>query len=158
MAGCLSAGTGPDIPFPVNVWLGPDIHRDQTGGTEMMKPAFALCYAALASLPFMMHIALAAGAPFGRFTVGGRFSGRLPPLWRGLAVIQAAILAGMAIVVLDRGGVLSVALPSVLFWPVEGITLLTFLANAASPSQPERRLWTPVTLGMLLSATGLIIL
>lgn len=122
-----------------------------------MQSILAICYAALASLPIMMHIALSAGAPLGRFTVGGRFPGPLPPLWRVLALVQAAILAGMAIVVLDRGAVLSVALPAVLFWLVLGITGLTFLANAASPSRAERRLWTPVILGMLLCIIGLLI-
>ncbi len=123
-----------------------------------MKLILAIGYAAFASLPIMMHIALLAGAPFGRFTVGGRFPGQLPPLWRVLALGQATILIGMAIVVLDRGEVFSVALPPVLFWPVLGITVLTFLANAISPSRAERRLWTPVILGMLVCAVGLIFL
>ncbi|MGI1663577.1 hypothetical protein ACRDNQ_15160 [Palleronia sp. KMU-117] len=120
----------------------------------MTTQALAILYAALAALPAAMHIALAAGAPLGRFTVGGRFPGRLPPLWRGLALVQAGLLAGMALVVLDRGGALSSGLPAGLFWPVVGLTLLTFLANAASPSRPERRVWTPVTLGMVASALG----
>jgi hypothetical protein len=117
----------------------------------------SVCYALLASLPFMMHLAVLAGAPLGRFTVGGRFSGKLPPLWRVLAVVQASLLAGMAIVVLDRGGVLSLDLPPVWFWFVLGLTGLTFVANAASPSRAERMLWTPVILGMLLCVCGLLI-
>ncbi len=118
----------------------------------------AIFYAALAAIPAAMHIALAAGAPLGRFTVGGRFPGRLPPIWRGLALVQAGLLVGMALVVLDRGGVCSTGLPSALFWPVTGLTVLTFLANAASPSRPERRLWTPITLGMVASALGTVFL
>ncbi len=120
----------------------------------MTAELLAWVYAGLTLFPAMMQIGLAAGAPWGRFTVGGRFPGRLPPLWRGLALFQALLLAGMAIVVLDRGGVLVTGLPAALFWPVLGLTALTFLANAASPSRPERRLWAPVTLGMLLSALG----
>jgi len=120
----------------------------------MTSQAVALLYATLAGLPAAMHIALAAGAPLGRFTVGGRFPGRLPQLWRGLALVQAGLLAGMAFVVLDRGGVLSAGLPPGLFWPVVGLTALTLLANAASPSRPERLLWTPILLGMFVSALG----
>jgi hypothetical protein len=78
----------------------------------------------------------------------------LPPLWRGLAIVQAGLLAGMAHVVLDRGGVLSSDLPQGLFWVVMSLTLLTFLANAASPSRPERLLWTPVILGMVVTVLG----
>lgn len=118
-----------------------------------MTPAvFAAAYAGFAALPAVMHIALAAGAPLGRFTVGGRFKGKLPPLWRWLALVQAGLLAVMALVVLQHGGVLNTALPRILFWPVAGLTLLTFFANAASPSAPERRLWTPVTLAMVIAA------
>lgn len=120
----------------------------------MTSQTFALLYATLATLPAAMHIALAAGAPLGRFTVGGRFPGRLPVLWRGLALVQAGLLAGMALVVLDRGGALSTVLPSGLFGPVVGLTVLTLLANAASPSRPERMLWTPILLGMAASALG----
>ncbi|NKX44456.1 hypothetical protein [Roseicyclus persicicus] len=120
----------------------------------MTSQTFALFYALLAALPAAMHVAVAAGAPLGRFTVGGRFPGRLPPLWRGLALVQAGLLAGMALVVLGRGGALSTGLPPGLFWPVLGLTLLSLLANAASPSRPERLLWTPVLLGMAASALG----
>ncbi len=39
----------------------------------MTAQTLAIAYAALALLPGVMHIALAAGAPLGRFTVGGQF-------------------------------------------------------------------------------------
>jgi hypothetical protein len=120
----------------------------------MTSQAFALLFATLAALPAAMHIALAAGAPLGRFTVGGRFPGRLPPLWRGLAVVQAGLLVGMALVVLECSGVLSTGLAPGLFWPVVGLTLVTFLVNSVSPSRPERLLWTPIILGMVVSALG----
>lgn len=124
----------------------------------MTPHAAALLYAALTLLPAVMQIALTAGAPLGRFTVGGRFPGRLPPLWRGLALVQAGLLIGMALVVLDRGGVLPLSLPAWLFWVVLALSLTTFLANAASPSRPERLLWGPVTFAMVVSALGVAFL
>lgn len=124
----------------------------------MTPGTFALIYAALAALPAAMHVALACGAPLGRFTVGGRFPGRLPPLWRALAVVQAVLLAGMALTVLERGGAFASGMPQALFWPVVGLTMLTFMANAVSPSRPERRLWAPVTLGMVASALAVAFL
>lgn len=114
----------------------------------MTAETAAVLYASLAALPFVMHVALAAGAPLGRFTVGGRFPGRLPPLWRGLALVQAGLLLGMALVVLERGLGIDLSLPDLLFWPVLGLTVLTCIANAISPSRPERLLWTPVTVSM----------
>lgn len=106
----------------------------------------AIAYAALACLPIAMHIAIAFGAPLGRFTVGGRFEGRLPPLWRGLAVVQACILGAMAWVILNEGS------PASWLTVVTVITALSLIANTASPSKPERLLWTPVLFLMTVAA------
>jgi len=122
-----------------------------------MTGALAIGYAGLAALPLAMHLALAAGAPWGRFTLGGRFSGRLPPVWRALAIVQGALLAAMAGAVLARAGIGVPAL-AVLFWPAVAVTVLSLLANAASPSRPERRLWTPVLTLMAFAAFGVAFL
>lgn len=124
-----------------------------------MQPAvFAIAYAALAALPVAMQLGLAAGAPWGRFTVGGRFPGRLPPLWRVLALVQAALLLGMAAAMLDRAGAMDLGLPSSVFRLAVGLTVATLVANAASPSRPERLLWTPVTAAMAAAALAIAIL
>ena len=112
----------------------------------------ATLYAVLALLPITLQIALMLGAPLGRFSVGGRFPHRLPPLWRVLAGVQALVLASMAAAVLDRGGVIALGWPPVAFWLAVAATILSGLANAASPSRPERLLWTPVTALMALAA------
>lgn len=124
----------------------------------MSDTVFALAYAGLAALPTMMQLALVAGAPFGRFTLGGRFPGRLPGPWRGLALVQAGLLVGMARVVLDYAGVIGNALPGWSIWPVLGLTLLTTLANLATPSRPERLLWGPVTVLMSLCLVAVLAL
>lgn len=117
-------------------------------------PAYA--YTALISLPFAMQIAVSLGAPLGKFTVGGRFEGRLPPLWRGLALVQAALLAGMALGIWGGAGVLPWAAWA--FWPALALTCLTLVANAASRSKPERQLWTPIIGGMTLCALAVALL
>ena len=121
----------------------------------MPSTILAIAYAALATLPMMMHIALAAGAPLGRFTAGGRFPCRLPGPWRMLALVQASLLLAMACVVLDRGGALRIGLPDIAFWIVLALTLLTTMANLATPSRPERLLWGPVTIAMSVAAIGI---
>ncbi|WP_425049501.1 hypothetical protein [Psychromarinibacter sp. S121] len=118
-----------------------------------MIQTFAFAYAGLAALPVLMHLAVAAGAPLGRLTVGGRFPGRLPPAWRALALIQAALLGLMAAAVLARAGIAPAPLAP-LFWPALALTLLSLAANAASPSRPERLLWTPVLALMAAAALG----
>jgi hypothetical protein len=122
-----------------------------------MTGALAIAYAGLAGLPMLMHLGVAAGAPLGRFTVGGRFPGRLPPAWRALALVQAALLATMAGAVLARAG-LGASPLAPLFWPAVALTVLSLVANAASPSRPERLLWTPVIALMAAAALGVGIL
>ncbi|MCB1348731.1 MAG: hypothetical protein KDK11_08865, partial [Maritimibacter sp.] len=100
----------------------------------MIDQTFAYAYTGLAALPVAMQLALAAGAPLGRYTVGGRYPGRLPPAWRALALVQAALLAAMALTVLDRAGLLGLGLPGWAVWPVLALTLLTTLANLVTPS------------------------
>ncbi|EAQ04136.1 hypothetical protein OB2597_08339 [Pseudooceanicola batsensis HTCC2597] len=118
-----------------------------------MTQTLAFAYAGLAALPVLMHLANAAGAPLGRLTVGGRFPGRLPPAWRGLALVQAALLCVMAGAVLARAGLGALPLAP-LFWPALALTILSLAANAASPSRPERLLWTPVLFLMAAAALG----
>lgn len=118
-----------------------------------MTQILAVAYADLATLPVLMHLAVGAGAPLGRLTVGGRFPGRLPPVWRVLALAQAALLGAMAGAVLARAGIGAAQLAP-MFWPAFVLTLLSLAANAASPSRPERLLWTPVLFLMAAVALG----
>lgn len=118
-----------------------------------MIQTLAFAYAGLAALPMLMHLAVVAGAPLGRLTVGGRFPGRLTPAWRALALVQAALLGTMAGAVLASAGIGASPLAP-LFWPAVGLTMLSLVANAASPSRLERLLWTPVLFLMAAAALG----
>jgi hypothetical protein len=120
----------------------------------MSAQTLAFAYAALATFPIAMQLAVALGAPLGRFTVGGRFPGRLPVPWRWLALLQAGILLAMSCAVLDRSGAITLGLPAYGFWLALAMTGLTTIANAISPSRPERLLWTPVLLTMSAAAIG----
>ncbi len=118
-----------------------------------MTPALAASiYAVCAACPIAMQIALAFGAPLGRFANGGLHPGTLPPLWRALAVMQGALMAAMAGVVLAQGGVISAQVAPAVFWAVVGLSVLTMIANNISRSRPERLLWGPVTIAMVAAA------
>lgn len=125
-----------------------------------MPPAAvaALIYAFLCALPLTMQIGLALGAPWGRFANGGRHPGVLPPAWRALAVVQGGLLAAMAWVVLARAEVIAAEVPEALFRAALGISILTAIANAISPSRPERLLWGPVTFAMAVCAVTIAVL
>jgi len=108
-------------------------------------------YAALCSVLVVFQLALVLGAPWGHLTQGGRFRGRLPLQGRILAALSAVLLVAMALAILSVAGQWP-GWPRWTGWPALGVTALTTLANLATPSAPERRLWGPVTLVLLICA------
>lgn len=105
----------------------------------------AVVFAALAGGVVLFHAAIILGAPWGRLTMGGRWPGVLPPGARVLSTLSALLMVVMA-AVLWRGG------PGWAVWTVVGLSVLAVVANAATPSRAERRLWLPVTVVMALAA------
>lgn len=119
----------------------------------------AWSFAVLAALVVAFQVALAAGAPWGRFTQGGAHEGRLPAPARAAAAASAVVLTGLALLILARAGLLgdgwhAVSMPWA--WAAVVVSVLTTLANAASRSRYERAVFLPIALGM--SATSLIVL
>ena len=101
------------------------------------------------------QIALALGAPWGAYAMGGAFPGRFPPRLRVAALVQAALLAVTAGIVLSRAGLLLPAWSDAarwLIWVVVAIALLALVLNSISRSAGERRIWVPVALVMLASS------
>ena len=125
----------------------------------MIYAAGIYCGLILISVGF--QICLAAGAPWGHLANGGRWPGRFSPALRLGALGQGAILAFMGLAMAHRGGILhpeATGWPagSWTFWAALGMTLMTTLANLATPSVPERRLWGPLTLALSVCALILI--
>ena len=115
----------------------------------------AFAYAVISLVVIAFQIALAAGAPWGEFAMGGAYPGQFPPELRVAALVQAAILAALALVVLARAGV---ALPKWsrtsrwLIWVVVAFSALSLVLNLITPSAGERALWAPVALIMLVTS------
>ncbi|MGV6849897.1 MAG: hypothetical protein ACWA5A_16115 [Marinibacterium sp.] len=117
-----------------------------------MMLAAGLVYAGLGGILVLFQIALALGAPWGHLAMGGQWPGRYPPRLRVLALVQGALLAGMGWAVATRAGLTGAADPaSWPFWGAMAITVLTTVLNLITPSLPERRLWGPVTVVMLIA-------
>jgi len=117
-----------------------------------MVITFAWIYAGLALIVMLFQFALALGQPWGHLTMGGQFPGVLPGAMRLAAVAQGLLLLAMALAVLARAGQLQVSLPGWAFWVAVAITAMTMVLNLITPSAPERLLWGPVTVAMLVSA------
>ena len=101
------------------------------------------------------QIALALGAPWGAYAMGGAVPGRFPPAMRVAALVQAALLGSLAVVVLSHAGVawpsLAAAIPW-LIWVVVAVAAISVVLNSISRSAGERRIWVPVGLLLLVSS------
>ena len=120
-----------------------------------IKRTAALVYAIVSAGVVAFQIALAAGAPWGAFAMGGAFPGQFPPALRIAALFQAALLAGMAAVVLARAGLIFPKWSRVsrwLVWFVVAFAALSLVLNLITPSARERAIWAPTAFLLLISS------
>lgn len=119
--------------------------------TDNRTAAAARVFGALVLVVVAFQMALAAGAPWGRLTMGGAFPGTLPTGMRVAAAAQAAVLLLFGLVVASRARLL---LPrwhgasQKLVWAVVAYTVIGAVLHAITPSTWERALWLPVVLGL----------
>lgn len=115
----------------------------------------ALVFAFMAVGVIAFQVALALGAPWGRYAMGGAFPGRFPPPMRVAAVVQAILFALLAVAVLSAAGLvlpdLAAAAPW-LAWVAVAVSALALVLNAISRSAGERRIWVPVASVLLVSS------
>ncbi len=120
-----------------------------------MTEAAAIVFAVVSVGVIAFQIALALGAPWGAYAMGGKFPGRYPPAMRAAALGQAALIALVAVIVLSKAGLIlpaiSEALPS-LIWLAVAFSGVSVVLNALTPSSRERRVWLPVTAVMFASS------
>ena len=125
-----------------------------------LKRIAALLYAIISVAVIAFQIALAAGAPWGAFAMGGAFPGQFPPALRIAALVQAVLLLAFVAVVFARAGVI---LPSWsrasrwLIWFVVAFAALSLVLNLITPSAGERAIWAPVAF-LLLISSGIVAL
>ena len=104
----------------------------------------AITYAVVTTGVIVFQVALALGAPWGAYAMGGAFPGRFPPAMRVAALVQAAILGVLAVVVLSDADLLLPALADELpwlIWVAVAVSMASVAMNAISRSAGERRIW-----------------
>jgi len=122
----------------------------------MSGPAIAaIVFAVVTASVVAFQIALALGAPWGAYAMGGARPGRFSAPMRAGALGQALILALLAVAVLAEAGLVlptvSASLPW-LIWLAVAFSAVGVVLNAISRSAGERRLWLPVALVMLVAS------
>lgn len=117
-----------------------------------LQAVAALVFAMTVAGVVAFQLALAAGAPWGAYAMGGAFPGRYPPRLRVAAVLQAVVIALLALVVLSAADVAVPALADGLPWTIWVVVVFSAVAvvlNGISRSAGERRLWVPVSVVLL---------
>lgn len=119
----------------------------------MAVALFTLIIAILA----VFQLALAAGAPLGRYAWGGRCEGKLPVGLRVGSAASVLLYIFFALTMLDQAGMIDVfpvGFSRFAIWVMFALLCLSAVANLASRSKRERITMTPVAL--LLAALTLI--
>ncbi len=115
----------------------------------------AVVFAVVAGGVVAFQLALALGAPWGAYAMGGTYPGRFPPPLRIAAVVQAGLIGLLAVVVLSAAGLvlpeLAVSFPWLVWVPV-AISAVAVVLNSISRSAGERRIWVPVAMLLLVSS------
>ena len=106
----------------------------------------------LSVIAALFQLALALGAPWGEYAMGGRFPGQLPVKMRIAALFQIVILLGIAFIVWTRSGLAFnqyYAFSKIAIWFVVAFFTLGSILNLLTPSKGERLVWGPVNLVLL---------
>lgn len=108
----------------------------------------AILFCALLGALCLFQLALALGAPLGRFAWGGGHD-RLPPSFRIASLVSIGIYILLGLIALQRAGQLQLfpeAVATIGIWAIAGYLGLGVLMNAISRSKPERYTMTPLAL------------
>lgn len=117
--------------------------------------AVAIVFTVLLSLLAVFQIALALGAPWGRFAWGGQHHGALPKRLRIASAVSVVVYTVLALPALDLAGIIDIvpnAVSHVAAWVVFGYLCIGVIMNAVSRSRSERVVMTPLAVVLALLA------
>lgn len=117
--------------------------------TRSRSPERWLTAAGLGALA-AFQLGLAAGAPWGRASYGGGHPGVLPHRLRRISAGAVPLYAGLAMTVVSQRT--PARLRRRVLTGVAGLMGVATVMNAASPSLPERAIWTPAAAVVGMSA------
>ena len=122
----------------------------------MLSKLAAILFTVLIAAVVIFQIALVLGAPWGEFTLGGKYRVKIPYLARLIPIASGALLTASAAIVLAHAGIGFVYLRASsnwLVWVVIFYCVVGTVVNLITPSLRERALWSPIVILMLASST-----
>ena len=134
--------------------LGSELERGSLTGAmeDRVEETAAIVFAVVTLGVVGFQLALAAGAPWGEYAMGGKFPGRYPVPMRVAAVVQAVLLAVIGWTVLAAADLAPTqwSPPTWVMWLIVGVLGIGLVLNLITPSARERRIWAPVVGVMLM--------
>ncbi|MCW3491656.1 hypothetical protein [Dethiobacter alkaliphilus] len=115
---------------------------------------FANFYILLTIIIAIFQVALAMGAPLGEFTMGGKFTGKLPIKMRVAALAQIVILLIFVFIVAAKAGIAFEQYYSfgrIGIWFVVAFFVFGTIVNISSPSRKEKLTMGPANIIALIS-------
>lgn len=109
----------------------------------------------LALVVSLFQAALALGAPWGQYAMGGTHPGTYPPKLRLTAIAQGLLIAFTALIVFTKADLFTFFSPQfvdIAIWFVVVLMGISCVLNLISKSKWERRIWVPVTILLLITS------
>ena len=112
-------------------------------------------FAFFISVVILFQWALALGAPWGEFAMGGKYPGKFPPAMRIAAIVQSLILIFLLLIVTAKSKIAFndwYTFSESAIWFVVGFSSIASVLNLITPSKKERMIWGPVSIILLISS------
>lgn len=101
----------------------------------------------------LFQFALLLGAPWGEYTMAGKFKGKLPVKVKFVVLIQIFVLILFAFIVVAKTQLAFQQCQNfgrIGIWFIVGFFVLGSILNLSTPSKKERNLWGPVNVVLLI--------
>ncbi|MGF1565374.1 MAG: hypothetical protein ACFCUH_08400 [Flavobacteriales bacterium] len=119
-----------------------------------METIAATIFTVFTGIVILFQGCLAAGLPWGKASMGGKYLGKYPPKMRVVAVVNMVVLSLIAAIVLAHANLVFPqlrAISGIAIWVIVIFFVVGTLLNTITPSRIER-IWAPVALIQLITS------
>jgi hypothetical protein len=119
-----------------------------------METIAATIFTVFTGIVILFQGCLAAGLPWGKASMGGKYPGKYPPKMRIVAVVNMVVLSLIAAIVLAHANLVFPqlrAISGIAIWVIVIFFVVGTLLNTITPSRIER-IWAPVALIQLITS------
>ena len=114
----------------------------------------AITFTVFTGIVILFQGCLAAGLPWGKASMGGKYPGKYPPKMRIVAVVNMLLLIFIAAIVLSEANLMFPQLKTISgvgIWVIVIFFVIGTIMNTITPSKIER-IWAPVALIQLITS------